>query len=81
MYDPRTPGEYAGDAVRHARTLEWPRWFHRHRGVEFFFDLRTDELGGPRTYHGIGWACACGRVEYGRGCLEDALTARKEYLK
>lgn len=37
-------------------------FWHRHSYVEFYYDIRSDELGGPRYYHEIAWACRCGRV-------------------
>lgn len=68
LFDAKRPPEYAAEAIRKAQAIEWSSWWHRHREIEFFYDLRADKPGGPRTYHGIGWACACGRVEYGKGC-------------
>ena len=42
-------------------TLGKDRSRHHHQYVEFYFGCYADEPGGPRTYHGIGWACACGK--------------------
>lgn len=36
--------------------------FHRNYTIEFYYDLRADTWGGPRTFHGVGWVCACGRA-------------------
>lgn len=44
---------------------EKERFFHRHRWTEFYYDLRADEPGGSRIYHGIAWACRCGRIRNG----------------
>lgn len=73
LYDPKWPEDYAAAA----RPVAKPGWFHRHRWVEFFFDLRAEVAGGPRSYHGIGWVCACGKVEYGKDCRKDDLTAKR----
>ena len=75
MIDQIRPEQYAAWAAE--RSVERGRWFHKHHDVEFFFDLRADVLGGPRTYHGIGWTCRCGRVEYGKGCFEADAQARQ----
>jgi hypothetical protein len=58
-------------AVQRARRLFGvPGFFHRHARyeVEFVYDLCADVPNGPRTYHGIAWACACGRVVDGGSC-------------
>ena len=68
MLDVKEPTEYAADAVSRIRAylLGTKRpWFHRHRDHEFYYDLCADEPNGPKTYHGIGWACSCDRITYG----------------
>ena len=35
----------------------WRMKTHRHVWREWYYDLRADEPGGPKTYHGIGWTC------------------------
>lgn len=57
--------EEIASAVERAKLLNnGRRFWHRHRYAEFFYDIRADVPNGPRSYHGIGWACSCGHVEY-----------------
>jgi hypothetical protein len=67
-FDLRRPVAYAREAIARAVEFERPAreagHGHRHFDVGFVYDLRADRVGGPRTYHAAGWACACGRVEY-----------------
>lgn len=41
---------------------KWERRKHAHDWKEEYYDLRADEPGGPKTWHGIRWRCQCGAV-------------------
>jgi hypothetical protein len=71
LVDPVTKEYRALLAVEYWKNLEpmdlkagWSWARHKHRMHEFYYDLRADEPGGPRTFHGIGAACRCGKTEY-----------------
>jgi hypothetical protein len=71
LVDPCPKEYYAAVALEYWKKHEpmdlrvgWSWSRHKHLMHKFYYDLRVVEPGGPKTWHGIGRVCRCGKTEY-----------------